>query len=1696
MVKSQSSRFRRIVRRSSRIILRIVIIFLLLVVIVLFLLQTSSVQNFGRKKIQAYLESKLHTKVIIGELSVDFPKNIVLKNIYLEDQHRDTLLFAGNLNLDVNLWGLFHHKVVVNDINLDRWTVNIERLLPDSDFNYAFITRAFASGNQEKAEEGNSQWTFELGNIHLANIRAHYKDNATGNDATLFLSDLQTRIKTFDPDRLIFAIPEFSVSGLSGYLKQYKPTLIVRQEENQQPTSSRKMRDSVDNAVNPPSQSFGGRSHQPIQLQLEKIRLDSILVAYSDELSNTKAKFDIGLFSIVARSIDLNKMQFYLKSVELNQTKFQLVNGKSGLQKQDKKDTAQKAWTVHLANLNLVNDQFSFDDEEKKPITNAVDYAHLLVRNLNTTASGLSLSSENYQGQINMLSFSEKSGFELKKLSTGFYYSDQQASVNNLILLTNNTNLKSKSTITYASITSLSEKPGDMTADLVFDNSYIGMKDFLLFVPALRSRFDKEQNSRLRINGSIKGKLNNLVIPDLELAGLQRTQLEFSGQIKGLPDAKKAIYHIQIKNLSTSKDDINRFLSENAVPKNIRIPDALSVHGRFDGGLDQFNVDIALNSSFGRAGVKGQLNIPKKQYDLNADLSAFDLGKLLSQDSLFGKVDLHAMAKGRGFDSKKMQTVAHFQIPAAVVKGYNYRNLSMDISMQDGTYHVNSIFNDQNVKWHLDANGKWIEKFPSLQLDLKMDTINLLALHLMKDSLAMSFNLNTDLANTDPDAPEGRLYLSALGIHYRNQYLSTDSIYLEASRKDSLQSFLLRSEMADLNWSGRYKIREVTQALEQTINHYYKIPGFLAESISPQNWQMNLLLKPSPNLLAYDPTLSGSDTIQLKMELNSPENGLQLSLLAPSIRYKLQFVDSLSATAGTKDGALNYDIQFGAANWAGLDLYRSGIFGWLANNQFHNSIHLDDAKNRERFRLSTLLTGINNGWKLSLLPDSLLLNYDAWNASRDNYIQYDSSGLFVNHMLIDHKNQSLLINSSSSFPQSPIGVSFNHFRIKTLTSFAGQDSLLLDGELNGQTNLRNILTNPSFTSNIKIDNLSYNKDTLGNISILVDNQQPNIFSANLSFEGKDNDARVSGMYYSKEKRMDMQLDIGKLDLSLVKPFSAGQIKNIRGWLRGNLHATGSFDQPILTGSIRFDSAYITPFLSGERLRLSSDSIQFNQEGISLNKFSFSDSAGHKAILDGHLYTKDYKQYRFDLAFKADDFILVNTPIETNRIFYGNLNMDIGLQIKGDIAAPVVTGNLHVNKQTDFSLILPNSDPEVVSRQGVVVFADKDHPIDTARVRTYLDSLSRNAGFLGISAFANIETDSSAKFNLIINERTGDALSVRGRASLTGSMNNKGKMSLTGNYVLDDGAYNLSLRLLKRKFNLQRGSTITWTGDPTGATIDITATYLCTTAPISLVGSQISGLSQDEINKFNQKLPFTVNLKMQGLLLKPQITFSITLPPNEAALWQNVDSKLAELNSNVPELNKQVFALLLFNTFISENPYASTSGGNSNAALMASQSASNILTSQLNELAGGFGKRVDLSLNVNSSQSYNTSGEAVNQTALQVGVSKNLFGDRVKVSVGSDFQLAGASQGPNASNIAGNVKIDYTLTPDGKYIIRVYSVNQYNTVVEGQVVETGVSFIITLDFDSFNELFQKKNSSKEKSSNGQKEQPTNTNTNLP
>jgi len=89
----------------------------------------------------------------------------------------------------------------------------------------------------------------------------------------------------------------------------------------------------------------------------------------------------------------------------------------------------------------------------------------------------------------------------------------------------------------------------------------------------------------------------------------------------------------------------------------------------------------------------------------------------------------------------------------------------------------------------------------------------------------------------------------------------------------------------------------------------------------------------------------------------------------------------------------------------------------------------------------------------------------------------------------------------------------------------------------------------------------------------------------------------------------------------------------------------------------------------------------------------------------------------------------------------------------------------------------------------------------------------------------------------------------------------------------------------------------------------------------------------------------------------------------------------------------------------------------------------------------------------------------------VGISKRLLSDRLTVTVGSDFELQGPQPASNQQqNFAGNISINYKLSKDGRYMLRAYRKNDYTDIIEGYVIETGIGFIITADFNKLNELF--------------------------
>src|SRR6202000_496689 len=187
---------------------------------------------------------------------------------------------------------------------------------------------------------------------------------------------------------------------------------------------------------------------------------------------------------------------------------------------------------------------------------------------------------------------------------------------------------------------------------------------------------------------------------------------------------------------------------------------------------------------------------------------------------------------------------------------------------------------------------------------------------------------------------------------YGAQRLATDSIVLVAARRQDIQDIQLHSEMIDLDWNGRFKLTETAQALQHTLDSYYHLNGYKDSAFTPQDWTMRLNFRASPLVLAYMPSLKGTDSLGSLITFNSDRNDLRLDLKAPHIQLGSQQFEQLNFTAATGNGRLGYLLQGEGGSGSGFELHKTWLAGDLQNNRLTTALILEDTKGKKRFRLA------------------------------------------------------------------------------------------------------------------------------------------------------------------------------------------------------------------------------------------------------------------------------------------------------------------------------------------------------------------------------------------------------------------------------------------------------------------------------------------------------------------------------------------------------------------------------------------------------------------------------------------------------------------------------------------------------------------------------------------------------------------------
>jgi len=280
----------------------------------------------------------------------------------------------------------------------------------------------------------------------------------------------------------------------------------------------------------------------------------------------------------------------------------------------------------------------------------------------------------------------------------------------------------------------------------------------------------------------------------------------------------------------------------------------------------------------------------------------------------------------------------------------------------------------------------------------------------------------------------------------------------------------------------------------------------------------------------------------------------------------------------------------------------------------------------------------------------------------------------------------------------------------------------------------------------------------------------------------------------------------------------------------------------------------------------------------------------------------------------------------------------------------------------------------------------------------------------------------------------------------------------------EGWYNFTLYdIINKEFEIQKGSRITWFGDPYRAVLDINASYnqLASFLPL-LNSSDPTVLNAPQLRR---KYPVQVLLYLDGPMLSPEINFEILSKdlPTNTGTTVNLDLVFTAFKNKLDEqeLKRQVFSLIILRRFSPPESF-NTSG-------TVVSSLSELLSNQLSYWMSQVDENLEIDVDVASmdQESFNT---------FQLRFSYTFMNGRLRVTGDGTFNNTSQNTTQaNPSRAAGDWTVDYKLTADGKLRVKMYSRTNVNPILSSvnnqTAITTGASIIHTQTFNEVRDLFR-------------------------
>lgn len=1637
-----------------------------LLLLIFIALELPPVQKFLGKKATAYMSQKTGTRFEVGRVDISLPVGAALRDVYVEDQDKDTLLAGHELEVRINPLALLNNEISITSVSAEGITAHIRRSMPDSSFNFDFIAKAFAADSTAaktaKDTAAAPAWKIGMGAVALDNVYFTFHDETAGTDAIIRVGSFSSDMDIFDLEKMRFRVNDVELSNSYASITQnFKAKSKSPQEES------------------------------PLQLIIGDVVIEGVKLDYNDKVTGQRFIADVGRSEISEQHIDVMKQYVRLGSVKLYDTKTVIGMGAASpadslaAEIKEEGTPADKAeWVVQVKHIDLQRNTVRYHKPGAGKVPQGtIDYTDMLLTNVGVRIDNFDMKGEQLNADIKNVTARDKSGLEIKKLATKLSYNSRGVELANLDLRTGSSRIGNYIRVSYPSIDALGKDPGSLKINAVFNNTSIAFADLLMLDTALAKQpaIAKNGNTSVRIDGNIKGQLRNLSINNLKVNARYSTFVHVNGTIKGLPNINTTVLALDIPRLTTSASDIRAFAPDSALPPSINLPPLINMSGSFNGTLVKFDAKSDLKTSFGNANVSIATDtIDKKMlYKGSAQVQAFDIGKLLNQEKMLGPVTGIVNYDGAGTKVEEMELIVTGKFDAIRANGYTYSNLNLYSVIKDTVLKSNVMIRDSNLALALDGRIQLARDNPAYDIGIFLEGADLKDLNFTKDNIKIQAVAEANLEGSDINSMNGEIGLRNVLVIKDDKRLALDSMmYISLDTRDKT-NVKIRSSIVSADVKGDIKLTDIPTALMAHFNNYFAVAKAAPDtSAGKQNFEFDLKIKDAsmitevfmPELRINPGTITG--------RFDKDKQLLYIDADLPRISYAGNRVDSLKLWVSSDSESMKYDISLSQLLGTQYKIKNASLAGNIQDNRMHSRMQIDGRDDiGKELLLAGGITAMNNVYRLNL--DTFILNDESWQIEKDNYIAFEKTGPYFHNVKM-HSNESLLaINSTAA---SKFTVDLKAFDLGALAGLVALDKPLVGGVASGKVDIDTGNKRPVFRSDLQVENFSYMADTMGAVALKADNIDDDRYNLDLSVKGRGNDILASGYYKPDAGTEALNLDVNakEINLATIESFAGEQMKMMSGTAAATFRITGAASDPDVDGELLFREVQIKPAFVNSMYSISNERVTIDRNGIYFNSFVLTDTLGNKAEADGAIFTGNFRDYHFDLDIRTKNFLALNTSEKDNKMYYGRVLVDSRVSITGSNTKPEVEIFAKMNKGSAITFIIPEQVLTEIDHDGIVQFVDF-HP-DLNSIMSPEDARADTAVPLvtDIELTANVEIDEESEFRIVIDPRTGDSLFVRGSSTFSLGIDPSGKISLIGNYEIAEGSYQLSFgNIVRKRFIIQRGSRISWSGDPIAAMVDLKAQHRVRTSPVDLLTDQVVGLTDSERDRLRQQLQFLVTLNMRGRLLTPKIDFDITLPPDQRdALNGTVYTRLLQLNEQESELNQQVFALIILNRFLPQNPLEASGNSGTAAATAVRASTSKLLTQQLNQFTAEYIRFVDINLSLDSYQDQ-VAGQQQGRTNMQVDVRKEAFNDRLRIDMGGNVPIEGkedvavaGDDNKKSNGFAADISVEYKLTPDGRYRVRGLRRTGYAGIFEGRVTETGVGVIFERNYTRFRDLFKK------------------------